>query len=251
MRYLFVGWLLLGTLWSPPAEAHLANFGSWEITREYLGVLFPEATEFKAKRYSFDALQVENIEAELGFELYPEDHNPTFYVAQRVVDGKAQFLGVGIFIDPRLEPKALGGAALKLECGIGVGPDGGIKKVAVFDYKGDLELTRAPFLDQFRGKKLESKFKVGEGVEPVPGEEESSQLVANAAYEALYLMKVALGKGARTSSESPEKEGPSCATADSQPGLELLLWLSMLAGCAGGIRRASGVRRESRARSES
>lgn len=251
MRYLFVVTLVLSVLWAPRAEAHLANFGSWEVTREYLGQLFDRATEFKAKRYTFDDQQVADIESELGFELYPEDRNPTFYIANRVEAGSTEFLGVAVFIDPRLEPKALGGAVLKLECGIAVGPDGAITHVAVFDYRGDLALTRDAFLSQFEGKTLESNFKVGEGVTAVPGEEESSQLVANAAYEALYLMKVSLGQGAKKSAAAPQKKSPSCSTTSHRSASVWLLLLSIVAGCAGGIRRASRGRSESRVRSKS
>lgn len=196
MRILLI--LLLGLgIWATPqrAEAHLATFGSWEITREYLGQLFPEATDFLARSVTYTPTQVAAIEQVLGFQLYPEDTNPTFYIAVRETKGKRSLLGVAIFIDPRLQPKLLGGALIRLEVGIGVNSKGEIHRIRVFDYRGDLSLTRPEFLDQFKGMTLKDSFKVGTKVKPVEGEAEESQLVANAAKEALYLMQISLGRG--------------------------------------------------------
>lgn len=224
-----------------PAEAtaHLANFGSWEVTREYLGQLFPEATEFKAKKHSFSPAEVTAIEKELGFELYPEDHNPTFYIARQTSGETSRFLGVAVFIDPRVEPKMLGGAVLRLECGIAVDPDGAVERVRIFEYRGDLALTRPEFLDQLAGRTLESEFEVGKEIQAVEGEEEESQLVANAAYEALYLMKIALGGDQSTN--QPTSREASCSGCTQTPGRSngALLVLSILSGCVCARRRVS------------
>ncbi|PRQ04556.1 hypothetical protein ENSA5_06800 [Enhygromyxa salina] len=177
-----------------PAEAHLAKWGSWEVTHRNLMRLFPDAdpNAWRIKRYQFSAKEIEQLEKKLGFELYPEDKTPEFYVAH---DTDGQFLGVAIFIDPRTKPKILDGSVLTLEIGIGVDARGTINRVAVYDYRGDVRLTKDAFLDQLEGRGLDSEFRMGkDGLVPVAGEDEESQLVANAGYEALLLMKVALGR---------------------------------------------------------
>ena len=177
-----------------PAEAHLAKWGSWEITHRNLMRLFPDAdpNAWRIKRYQFSNAEVELLERELGFELYPEDKTPEFYVAH---DTSGQFLGVAVFIDPRTKPKILDGSVLTLELGIGVDARGKINRVRVYDYRGDVRLTKDGFLDQLKNRGLDSEFRMGkDGLTPVAGEDEESQLVANAGREALLLMKVALGR---------------------------------------------------------
>lgn len=189
---LVVGWITFSTT---PADAHLATFGSWEITVKYLKELFPDATRFMVRNDSYSDQQVEAIERDLGFKLYPEDRDPVFYVALDESGERPRFLGVAIFVDPRLQPRILDGAVIRLEVGIGVNPRGEVHRVRVFEYRGNLSLTRPAFLDQFNGMKIEDNFQIGKRVQAVRGEEEESQLVANAAYAALYLMRMSLGTG--------------------------------------------------------
>ena len=111
------------------------------------------------------------------------------------IHADGQFLGVAISIDPRTKPKILDGGVLTLEVGIGVDAHGKINRIRVYDYRGDVRLTAAEFLDQLEGRGLDSEFRMGhDGLTAVPGEPEESQLVANAGREALLLMKVALGR---------------------------------------------------------
>jgi hypothetical protein len=199
LRTLLMALALLGisadvALAPAPAEAHLAKWGSWEITHRNLMRLFPDAdpNAWRIKRYQFSDKEVALLERELGFELYPEDKTPEFYVAH---DAEGSFLGVAIFIDPRTKPKILDGSVLTLEVGIGVDARGKINRVRVYDYRGDVRLTKDDFLDQLKGRGLDSEFRMGEdGLRPVSGEDEESQLVSNAGREALLLMKVALGR---------------------------------------------------------
>ena len=177
-----------------PSEAHLAKWGTWEITHRNLMKLFPDAdpNAWRIKRYQYSDLEVKYLEAQLGFELYPEDKQPEFFIAQDTV---GNFLGVAIFIDPRTKPKILNGGILTLEVGIGVNAAGKINRIKVYDYRGNLELTKESFLDQLRDKTLDSNFVMGkDGLSAVVSEPEESQLVGNAAREALLLMKVALGR---------------------------------------------------------
>ena len=103
---------------------------------------------------------------------------------------------MAIFIDPRTKPKILDGSVLTLEIGVGVDARGTINRMRVYDYRGDLRLTKDEFLSQLEGRGLDSEFRMGKaGLAPVPGEDEESQLVANAGREALLLMKTALGRG--------------------------------------------------------
>lgn len=182
------------TLPPAPADAHLAKWGSWEITHRNLTRLFPDAdpNAWKIKRYQYSDKEVELLEKELGFELYPEDKVPEFFIAH---DSAGNFLGVAIFIDPRTKPKILDGGVLTLEVGIGVNAKGEINRVRVYDYRGNVALTKDAFLDQLKGRTMASGFTMGKGgLTGVEGEAEESQLVANAGREALLLMKVALGR---------------------------------------------------------
>ena len=177
-----------------PSEAHLAKWGSWEITHRNLMKLFPDAdpNAWRIKRYQYSDAEVKFLEAQLGFELYPEDKQPEFFIAS---DKAGNFLGVAIFIDPRTKPKILDGGILTLEVGIGVNAGGKINRIKVYDYRGNLELTQDAFLNQMRDRTLDSNFTMGKaGLVAVPAEPEESQLVGNAAREALLLMKVALGR---------------------------------------------------------
>ncbi len=190
------GHLVLGLsclLPAASADAHLAKWGSWEVTHRNLMKLFPNAdpNAWKIKRYNYSVAEVKQLEKQLGFALYPEDKSPEFFVAH----GKGgQLLGVAIFIDPRVKPKIMEGRILTLEVGIGVDSQGQISRVRVYDYRGDKRLTQGGFLDQLKGRKLESNFQIGTaGLKAVPGEPNESQLVANAGREAILLMKVALG----------------------------------------------------------
>jgi len=178
----------------PSAEAHLAKWGSWEITHRNLMRLFPDAdpNAWRIKRYQYSDEEVALLEKELGFDLYPEDKQPEFFVAQ---DEGGKLLGVALFIDPRTRPKVLDGGILTLEVGIGVDASGKINRIKVYDYRGNIELTKEAFLDQLRGRTLASNFTIAKGgLKGVEGELEESQLVSNAAREALLLMKVALGR---------------------------------------------------------
>lgn len=199
LRTLLTALALLGlaadvALAPAPAQAHLAKWGSWEITHRNLMRLFPDAdpNAWRIKRYQFSTNEVALLERELGFELYPEDKTPEFYIAH---DPDGKFLGVALFIDPRTKPKILDGSVLTLEVGIGVDARGLINRVRVYDYRGDIRLTQNGFLDQLKGRGLKSEYRMGhDGLTAVPGEDEESQLVANAGHEALLLMKVALGR---------------------------------------------------------
>ncbi len=176
------------------SEAHLAKWGSWEVTHRNLMKLFPDADPngWRIKRYQYSDDEVKLLEAELGFELYPEDKLPEFFIAS---DVQANFLGVAIFIDPRTKPKILDGGILTLEVGVGVNAEGKINRIKVYDYRGNVALTQDDFLGQLRGRDLGSNFLMGrEGLTPVATEPDESQLVGNAAREALLLMKVALGR---------------------------------------------------------
>lgn len=176
------------------SAAHLAKWGSWEVTHRNLMKLFPDADPngWRIKRYSYSDAEVKLLEAELGFELYPEDKQPEFFIAS---DAQGNFLGVAIFIDPRTKPKILDGGILTLEVGIGVNAEGKINRIKVYDYRGNLALTQDTFLNQLRNRELSSNFTMGRGgLVGVEGEAEESQLVGNAAREALLLMKVALGR---------------------------------------------------------
>ena len=120
-RQMLVGSIALASLTAFPSHlfAHLATFGSWDTTKKYLKQLFPAADSFLVKKGALSSSQAESIEKRLGFELYPEDRNPTFYVATQTRDGQRRVLGVAVFIDPRVTSD-LTSTVTRLEVGIGV-----------------------------------------------------------------------------------------------------------------------------------
>lgn len=179
-------------LFSSTAFAHLSTFGSWETTEKYLNTLFPEATKYRIKSDKYSAEQVKMIEAKLGFELYPEDLTPTFYIAIKEEGDKKTFLGVAIFIDPRLKNESVA----RFDVGVAVDRKGRIHRIRVFENRALRKLAEPSFLDQFLGFNEKSNFdlKTNKKVKSVTNAEQESQLVSNAAYEALYLMKISLSK---------------------------------------------------------
>lgn len=183
------------------ASAHLSTFGSWETTEKHLNTLFPSATKYRVKSDKYSKAQITKIQDKLGFQLYPEDLAPTFYLAFREGGGKKHFLGVAIFIDPRLTNESVA----RFDVGIAVDTLGKIHRIRIFENRTYRNLAEASFLDQFVGFDNMSNFdladgftgpiyRAGENVKSVTNAKKESQLVSNAAFEALYLMKISLSK---------------------------------------------------------
>ncbi len=186
---------------SANASAHLSTFGSWETTENHLNSLFPDATKYRIKSDKYSAAEVKKIEDKLGFQLYPEDLTPTFYLAFNEEGEKKTFLGVAIFIDPRLENESIA----RFDVGVAVDTLGRVRNIRIFENRTFRDLAAPAFLDQFQGFNDKSNFDLAPNftgpnhantkkVKSVTNADQESQLVSNAAFAALYLMKISLSK---------------------------------------------------------
>ncbi len=174
------------------AFAHLSTFGSWETTEKHLNALFPEANTFLVKSDTYADEKVKEIEKTLGFKLFPEDLAPTFYIALKKEGKSKKFLGVAMFIDPRVENQS----TARFDVGVAVNKAGKISRIRVFENRSSRALGSPSFLDQFEGLNLKSDFNLSSNkkVNLLSDFPVESQLVSNAAFEALYLMKISLSK---------------------------------------------------------
>lgn len=180
-------------LTAAPANAHLRKHDAWQDTLVRLAKLYPEADPngWTIERHTFSEEDVVALEKELGFSLYAADKEPSFFLAH---DTEGKFLGVALVVDARSVPKVVEGKVMTLDVGVGVDARGQIAKLALLDYAGSAALGERAFLDQIVGRNLSCSFKVGKGgMTPATDEPKESQLVADAAREALIVMRQALG----------------------------------------------------------
>ncbi len=180
------------------ADAHLAKSGPWMDTLAKLQRLYPAAdpNAWKVKRHTLSDAEVERLEKQLRLSLYPEDRKPAFYFAQ---DTDEKLVGVAVLVDPRPEPKVVNGEVVTMEVAVGVDATGTINGLALIEHDGDAALGEPAFLDQLVGRNLGCSFVMGKGgLVALPDAKQDSQDIANAAREALLLMKTALGVDAPT-----------------------------------------------------
>ncbi len=157
---------LLSILTVLPVTVTWAQEKTWPGKK--LASIFPKAKEFVEKKAVLTADQVASIEREIGTKLRSEDLKPTFYVA---VNDNKKPLGLILFVDVK-------GPHGVIDGGVGLDMNGKVVKVEVYKHKEASDIGDDKFLKQFIGKRIEDKFKVGENVEPVAGQEEASQAVA-------------------------------------------------------------------------
>lgn len=176
-----------------PAQAHLRKHDAWQDTLVRLAKLYPEADPngWTIERHAFSEEEVVALEKELGFSFYAADKEPSFFLAH---DEEGKFLGIALLVDARSVPKVVEGKVMTLDVGVGVDARGQIARLEVLDYAGSAALGQRTFLDQIVGRNLSCSFKVGKGgITPATDEPKESQLVADAAREALIVMRQALG----------------------------------------------------------
>lgn len=180
-------------LTATPAQAHLRKHDAWSDTLVRLAKLYPEADPngWTIERHAFSEEEVAVLEKKVGFSLYAADKEPSFFLAH---DDNGKFLGIALLIDARSVPKVVEGKVMALDVGVGVDAGGRIAKLELLDYAGSPALGERTFLDQLVGRNLSCGFKVGKGgMTPATDEPKESQLVADAAREALIVMRQALG----------------------------------------------------------
>ena len=169
------------------------------LPREKLTALFPNVADFVEKKAELTPEKETSIEAELGTELRPEDLKPTFYIA---VNENKKPMGLALLV-------AAKGPSGVISGGVGLDMKGKVVKVAVYTHKEVAGIADDKFLKQFSGKGIEDKFKVGEDVEPLTGQQAASQAVALMPHKTLAISyALFLKRPAKTEEEAPEMIEP-------------------------------------------
>ena len=137
------------------------------LPREKLIALFPNAQNFKERKADLPPEKVTSIEEDIGTKLQPDTLKPTFYIAYK--DNKP--MGLALFLSVKGPNGAISG-------GVGLDMTGKVVKVEVHKHNEAVGIADETFLKQFSEKGVEDKFKIGEDIEPVAGEQAASQAVA-------------------------------------------------------------------------
>ncbi len=143
-----------------------------DLPEEKLKAIFPEADQFTTMEKTLSPEQVQKIEEKLGEKLGGEDKTPVFYIAKK---GEKP-LGLAFFTNSK-GPKGV------IHSGIALDLKGKIAKVVLYDTK----ISEEGFLDQFIGKGIEDPFQVGEDIQPLPDDEETSRAISLLPKKALYI----------------------------------------------------------------
>ena len=153
--------------WLIVASSTVASADEKMLPREKLASIFPNATNFVEKKADLTPEKVASIEAEIGTTLLPDDLEPTFYIA---VDENKKPMGLALFL-------AVKGPNGVISGGVGLDMTGKVIKVVVYEHKEVTGIADDKFLNQFNGKGIEDKFKVGEDIEPLAEAQAASQAV--------------------------------------------------------------------------
>ena len=138
------------------------------LPREKFASIFPKAANFVEKTAELAPEQVASIEAEIETKLRPEDLKPTFHIA---FDADRNPVGLVLLLVVEGPNGAING-------GVGLDMTGKVVKVEVHKHSEAAGIADETFLKQFSGKGVKDKFKVGEDIDPVAGEQAASQAVA-------------------------------------------------------------------------
>ena len=169
------------------------------LPREKLASIFPNAANFVEKKADLTPEKVASIEEEIGAKLRPEDLKPIFYIAFNENESP---IGLVLFV-------AVKGPNGVISGGVGLDITGKVVKVDVHKHSEAAGVADDKFLKQFSGKGIEDKFKVGEDVEPVAGEQAASQAVALMPQKTLAISyALFLKRPAKAEEEAPEMIEP-------------------------------------------
>ena len=169
------------------------------LPREKLMSIFPNAANFVERKADLTPEKVASIEAEIEAKLRPEDLKPTFYIA---VDENNKPKGLALFL-------AVKGPNGVISGGVGLDMTGKVVKVAVHKHSEASGIAGDEFLSQFSGRGIEDKFKVGEDVEPLAGQQAASQAVALMPHKTLVISyALFLKRPAKTEEEVSEMIEP-------------------------------------------
>ena len=169
------------------------------LPREKLASIFPNAASFLEKKADLTPEKVASIEEEIGTTLRPEDLKPTFYIA---VDENNKPTGLALFL-------AVKGPNGLISGGVGLDMTGKVVQVEVHKHSEVAGIADNTFLDQFNGKGIADKFKVGEDIEPLAGSQAASQAVALIPQKTLAISyALFLKRPAKTEEAAPEMIEP-------------------------------------------
>ena len=138
------------------------------LSNKRLASIFQKAERFEEKKVTLSADKAAAIEKKIGVKLLDEDRNPIFYIA---LNEKKKPMGLVRFVKVQGPHGIMSG-------GVGLNMSGKVVKVEVYKHKESSKIAAKEFLSQFIGKGINDKFKVGEDIKPVEGEEKASQAAA-------------------------------------------------------------------------
>ncbi len=172
-----------------------------EITlpNEKLASIFPNAANFLEKKADLTPEKVASIEEEIGTKLRPEDLKPTFYIA---VNKNKKPIGLALLL-------AVKGPNGVISGGVGLDMTGKVVKVEIHKHSEAAGIAADKFLNQFQGKGIEGKFKVGEDVKSFDGAQAASQAVALLPQKTLAISyALFLKRPAKPEEDAPEMIEP-------------------------------------------
>jgi len=145
--------------------------------------IFPDATGFTLRKKALSPEQIQKIEQLSQSKVQRNDNPFSYYVALgKSADGSG-VLGTVVVIDTR-GPKGL------LDLAIGVRRDGTVARVVVVENKDDPGLGAAAFLDQIKGKGIQSPLAAGRDIS-YAGDAKAAQALLNAVRRGLHLLAAA------------------------------------------------------------
>ena len=162
--------ICLIALWGvfPFVSVNAARAGEEALSNRRLASMFQKAARFEEKKVKLSADKADSIEKKIGAKLLDEDRNPIFYIA---FNDKNKPIGLIQFVKVKGSHGIMSG-------GVGLNMRGKVVRVEVYKHKASSKIAEKAFLSQFIGKGINDKFKVGEDIKPVEGEEEAAQVVA-------------------------------------------------------------------------
>lgn len=149
---------------------------------------WPLAQSFTSKQVSLTPPQISELKTE-GIQIGSQDRSPIFYFAQAKDSSsdKPQTLGVILFVDES-------GANGPMEISVGMGTDGQVKKIDIWEHSENSLVTKEDFLKQFIGKSSSEPFVINKDYKPISEALKASEAVANATKKALKISAIVFKK---------------------------------------------------------
>ncbi len=152
--------------------------------------LFPGAKTFSSLEGTLADSQVRQVEGLLGSRLSEEDAVPTFYFAVEKQGDRLKRTGVSLFVVPA-------GGEDKLIVAVAADLSGKVISVVLVQNKLDKKLADRKFLEQFIRKSANDSLALGKDIEPLPGLESPSAMVAGSVKKALLVIGAVFSEKAK------------------------------------------------------